>query len=502
VIKARYYPHGNILDTVFSSDPSPVWKGVEFGLELLKEGMISRIGNGRNTHITRDHWIPGDVGFRITALKKNTRLRWINQLIDRNSNTWNTPLLRELFFEHDVQAILGIELPLQNLEDRLAWQPERNGIFTVKSAYWLALSLKHQQRDVGSTSSKTDGERSLWNCIWKTDVPPKVRIFGWRLATDSLPTRKNKFRRTLEPDDTCTICGSAVEDAHHATVRCSKAAGLRQAMRDHWALPKENSFNFTGKDWLLVCLNQVGKAARAKILLLLWRAWHLRNDIIHQQGKESVANSVAFLLAYNSGHPAVPQAGNLDKGKRPVQDDSLQAAQALVLSVKHRWRPPSPGWIKLNTDASFIGNGRPSAAGAVARNHKGDVVLAACSPLISCLDAEDAEAKAALMGIKLLTDRGIDKIIIEGDYALVTNALRSEAVDRSKLWAKYEEARSLLADFQEHRVEKINRESNRVADTLAKMGRSAGSCLWLDQFPDCIHDLVTQDKNLSASMLI
>jgi hypothetical protein len=47
VLKARYFPHGNILDTVFSSDPSPVWKGVEFGLELLKEGIISRIGNGK-----------------------------------------------------------------------------------------------------------------------------------------------------------------------------------------------------------------------------------------------------------------------------------------------------------------------------------------------------------------------------------------------------------------------------------------------------------------------
>jgi hypothetical protein len=41
VLKARYYPNGNILDTVFSSDPSPVWKGVEYGLQLLKEGIIT-----------------------------------------------------------------------------------------------------------------------------------------------------------------------------------------------------------------------------------------------------------------------------------------------------------------------------------------------------------------------------------------------------------------------------------------------------------------------------
>jgi hypothetical protein len=53
VLKAKYYPNGNILDTVFSANASPVWKGVEFGLELIKEGTISRIGDERNTQITR-----------------------------------------------------------------------------------------------------------------------------------------------------------------------------------------------------------------------------------------------------------------------------------------------------------------------------------------------------------------------------------------------------------------------------------------------------------------
>jgi hypothetical protein len=80
VLKAKYYPNGNILDTIFSANASPVWKGVEFGLELIKEGTISRIGDGRNTQITRDRWIPRARGMKITALKKNTRIRWVNQL--------------------------------------------------------------------------------------------------------------------------------------------------------------------------------------------------------------------------------------------------------------------------------------------------------------------------------------------------------------------------------------------------------------------------------------
>jgi hypothetical protein len=111
VLKAKYYPHGNLLDTVFTSDPSPVWKGVEFGLQLLKEGIINRIGDGRNTQIIRDQWLPRDSGLRITTMKKNSRRRWVNQLICSETRTWNEPLLQELFMDHDVRSILSIKLP-------------------------------------------------------------------------------------------------------------------------------------------------------------------------------------------------------------------------------------------------------------------------------------------------------------------------------------------------------------------------------------------------------
>jgi hypothetical protein len=110
VLKAKYYPHRNLLDTIFTSDPSPVWKGVKFSLRLLKEGIINRIGNGSKTQILRDNWIPRDCGLGITALKKNSRRRWVNQLIDSETRSWNDHIIQDLFLEHDVQAILSIKL--------------------------------------------------------------------------------------------------------------------------------------------------------------------------------------------------------------------------------------------------------------------------------------------------------------------------------------------------------------------------------------------------------
>ena len=46
LLKAKYYPRGNLLDTVFSSNCSAVWKGVVHRLELVKKGIIWRVGNG------------------------------------------------------------------------------------------------------------------------------------------------------------------------------------------------------------------------------------------------------------------------------------------------------------------------------------------------------------------------------------------------------------------------------------------------------------------------
>ena len=90
--------------------------------------------------------------------------------------------------------------------------------------------------DTSNSHQNQSQGRSSWDLIWKTKVPPKVWVFGWRVATDSLVTKRNKWRRTLEVDSTCNICGKDEENAYHATVSCPKAIALRHAMRKVWNL--------------------------------------------------------------------------------------------------------------------------------------------------------------------------------------------------------------------------------------------------------------------------
>jgi hypothetical protein len=51
-------------------------------------------------------------------------------------------------------------------------------------------------------------------------------------------------------------------------------------------------------NWLLHLLASVDGETKACILLLLWRAWYLRNDAVHAKGEGSIAGSAGFLASY------------------------------------------------------------------------------------------------------------------------------------------------------------------------------------------------------------
>jgi hypothetical protein len=74
LLKAKYYPRGCLVDTAFSANSSYTWQSLVHGLELLKKGIIWRIGCGSQVRIWRDPWIPRDHSFRVTSRKGRCRL--------------------------------------------------------------------------------------------------------------------------------------------------------------------------------------------------------------------------------------------------------------------------------------------------------------------------------------------------------------------------------------------------------------------------------------------
>lgn len=159
---------------------------------------------------------------------------------------WNIQLIRQIFHSFDADDICKIPIPRTEAKDCIARHPENNGIFSVRCAYRLAESIKRKSHLAASSSTNNSVDRSIWDLIWKANGPPKVQIFGWRVATNSLATKKNKHRRTITIDATCDICGNGVEDEYHAVIACTKNKALRQKMRKEWDLPPEEKFWNTG----------------------------------------------------------------------------------------------------------------------------------------------------------------------------------------------------------------------------------------------------------------
>ena len=121
VLKAKYFPNANLLDTAFPINQSPTWKAIVHGLELLKKGVIWRVGSGNSIRLWRDPWIPRGWSFKPTGKRRPNRLKWVAQLIDQNRMEWQTDKVLDLFHAHDAQLILNIRLPAKRGKDFLAW---------------------------------------------------------------------------------------------------------------------------------------------------------------------------------------------------------------------------------------------------------------------------------------------------------------------------------------------------------------------------------------------
>lgn len=65
-----------------------------------------------------------------------------------------------------------------------------------------------------------------WQHIWKLDLPGKVRMFLWRLAHNSLPTRMNIKRKHIELDTLCPMCSRLDEDGSHLFLKCKKVKAV------------------------------------------------------------------------------------------------------------------------------------------------------------------------------------------------------------------------------------------------------------------------------------
>jgi hypothetical protein len=230
VLKALYYPDTSILEAVPKAGMSYTWRSILKGLDLLKHGIIWRIGTGEAVDVYRDPWIPRGTTRRPRTYDELDESIKVCDLINQEDTSWDEDLVRFLFDEEDAKEILAIPL-CSEMEDWIAWHYDKKGVFSVKSAYRLGVSLRDAKADADASTSEAPGRRNtVWSKIWSLKLPGKVKIFSWRLCQNSLPTRMNIKRKKVELDTRCPMCNRMDEDGGHLFLKCKKVKPIWRSL--------------------------------------------------------------------------------------------------------------------------------------------------------------------------------------------------------------------------------------------------------------------------------
>jgi ribonuclease HI len=270
-------------------------------------------------------------------------------------------------------------------------------------------------------------------------------------------------------------------------------------MREVWELPPEELFQAQDNEWLLNLLMDISEDRRVRILLIIWRIWHNHNELTHDKPCPSIEGSRRFLLSYLNSLLMIKQfpSADIQKGKMVVNQElgfSKHKVEDGRQKVRKRWELPKEGMLKLNVDGAFTCN-NGAGTGMILRDHKGEVVFAACRQLRSCCDVTEAELMALEEGIKLALAWSSSQFSVETDCQEVCELLDESTPNLSIHAFRINEIRELLR-VRGSKVIKISRDCNKVSDALAKLGRvKSRTAVWLRNYPTEVAEAIQADCN-------
>jgi hypothetical protein len=288
VLRAKYYPDGNLLKAGPKKGSSFTWQSIVAGLQTFKRGHIWRIGDGTKVKIWEDHWVPTSPNRRVFSTRGQCLLQTVDELIDPMSGTWDEALIRANLIPVDAERILRIPLSDQLSEDFVAWHHTKTFCFSVRSAYHI--EWNHQ---FGAKIRRSDGQGSaqvnpVWEKLWKLSVPSKVQIFLWKALHGAVPGRAILAARHIHVPAECPVCHQGAEDIMHLLFTCSRARevwsalGLKEIINQ--SLATDRSGSVVLKD--LICLpkqkspilGQLG--LQESIAVAYWYIWWQRCEIV------------------------------------------------------------------------------------------------------------------------------------------------------------------------------------------------------------------------------
>ncbi|KAF7825130.1 putative RNA-directed DNA polymerase [Senna tora] len=396
------------------------------------------------------------------------------------AGSWDQERIRGIFEPTVAEAILKISLSSRGRDDVWIWSLNGNGIFSVKSSY------KAVHRSYSSSNSWTL-YCSLWKKIWKTNLPPKIRLFVWRACRGILPTCLNLKNRGMEITTQCCVCGTEEEDTLHALVTCSELNSLWNVhVKD---VCNQNDANGIFIDWFANQSQLWSKKQMELYCISAYRIWNRRNKVrLGEQVEDLGRLGIEAKKMWETVNGESPTMQN-NIGDRVSGQGSLNTG------VEEEWRAPSWREMKINVDASLKEQGK-SGISCVVRNYQGRCLAAFAKKIPNVDEVDLLEAYAFLEGLELAKRLRCENIILEGDAKKVVDWVNSSAPNLSILGMLIDDIRYAMASFSTVRVQWTPRNSNLVAHRIANFACEINeSQIWLEDLPSFISDVLISDCN-------
>ena len=173
------------------------------------------IGTGEHILVWNHPWLSNAA--RIVP-STHHHLEWpqviVSNLLVTSQKQWNMELVNAFFDNATARNIFNTPLLPSVTHDVSAWKFEKDGAYSVKSAYKDILN-----HDVVVVQHRVPGN---WNCIWSLKLPPNVKNFLWRAYRNCLPTRIRLQAKGVQCTDGCAVCDKFGEDNTHLFFMCNK----------------------------------------------------------------------------------------------------------------------------------------------------------------------------------------------------------------------------------------------------------------------------------------
>ncbi|XP_058775771.1 uncharacterized protein LOC131650046 [Vicia villosa] len=250
------------------------------------------LGAGNSIPFWFGRWLGGTAFrllFPLVFSLSTKKLGFVNEMgsLEGQCWSWDLHLQAEGLLENPLAVQEALELldilggikPLEDGVDTSKWWPNADGVFSVKSCATF-LRERYLERPVEANCA------AAINLFWGTDVPSKIKIFGWRLMLNRLPVREQLAKRNVihrDEDKICVFCSAESEDMEHLFFKCPFSKKIWKNIC--WWLDVQMEGELVGANHLERFVQSLkGKLKRKKRCLIwlttVWSIWNSRNNFM------------------------------------------------------------------------------------------------------------------------------------------------------------------------------------------------------------------------------